>query len=259
MLIQWPDRFYHTSVDTPDRTDPNSLARAGSLAAAYAYWLAVAGPQEATWLGHEMVARFKARLVGKAQQAVTEALALDDGQELAQAVVDLDRRLAYLLDRQKAALGTLERLAQVECPVADLQAEAEQTANHELAWAKGAIDLHVVTLGLDALPPSPPRDLSDEEGEAADVVPARQMRGPVPLNNHLHRLKKDDREQWRQLLKVRKGWMHHTLTSLALFWTDGERSVLEIADLVEMESGQRDVALLLEYFRLLEKLGFVAF
>ncbi|MFN2289657.1 MAG: DUF4910 domain-containing protein, partial [Anaerolineae bacterium] len=33
MLIQWPDRFYHTSADTPDRTDPRSLARAGSLAA----------------------------------------------------------------------------------------------------------------------------------------------------------------------------------------------------------------------------------
>ena len=33
MLIQWPDRFYHTSADTPDRTDPGSLARAGSLAA----------------------------------------------------------------------------------------------------------------------------------------------------------------------------------------------------------------------------------
>jgi hypothetical protein len=35
--------------------------------------------------------------------------------------------------------------------------------------------------------------------------------------------------------------------------------VLEIADLVEMESGKRDVELLLAYFRLLEKLGFVRF
>jgi len=49
------------------------------------------------------------------------------------------------------------------------------------------------------------------------------------------------------------------LTTLALFWADGVRPVLEIADLVELESGQRDVALLLVYFRLLEQLGFVAF
>ena len=40
---------------------------------------------------------------------------------------------------------------------------------------------------------------------------------------------------------------------------DGSRSILDVADLVEMESGLRDVELLLTYFRLLEKLGFVEF
>ncbi len=78
MLIQWPDRFYHTSADTPDRTDPNSLRRTGALAAAYAYWLAAAGDAEAAWLGHEMTARFKARLAQTAQQAVTAADTVDD-------------------------------------------------------------------------------------------------------------------------------------------------------------------------------------
>ena len=33
MLIHWPDRFYHTSADTPDRVSPDSLARSGALAA----------------------------------------------------------------------------------------------------------------------------------------------------------------------------------------------------------------------------------
>src|SRR5439155_24348358 len=28
MLIQWPDRFYHSALDTPDRCDPRSLALA---------------------------------------------------------------------------------------------------------------------------------------------------------------------------------------------------------------------------------------
>ena len=52
---------------------------------------------------------------------------------------------------------------------------------------------------------------------------------------------------------------HHTLTALALYWADGARSLLEIADLVELESGKRDMELLLTYFRLLEKLGFINF
>ena len=33
MLIQWPDRYYHTSEDTLDKVDPAMLARIGSLAA----------------------------------------------------------------------------------------------------------------------------------------------------------------------------------------------------------------------------------
>ena len=257
MLIQWPDRFYHTSADTPDRTDPQSLARAGSLAAIYAYWLATAGAEEATWLGYEMMARFKARLVGTAQAAVTEALALQDGEALARALTGLDRRLAYRLDRQRAALRTLERLAPVECLIADLQAEAKQATEHELAWAKGAVDLHAAALHLDPLPLLPPRELVEEERQAARLVPVRQVRGPVSLREHLHRLDEPDREAWRRLLKTRKGGVHDTAMTLALGWADGARSVLEIADLVELEIGVRDVGLLLAYFRLLQKLGLV--
>jgi len=259
MLIQWPDRFYHTSADTPDRTDPHSLARAAALAAAYAYWLATAGAQAATWLGYEMVARFKRSASEAAQQVVREALAQSDGSTLAQSLADLDRRLAYLLGRHRDAVHSLKRLGRVACPVDELHAEAERAANRELAWAKSFVDLRAASLGLEALPDLAPRDLTEEEREAATLVPERQVTGSIPLGDYLHRLDEDTRENWRQLLKERKGWLYSTLTTLALFWADGVRPVLEIADLVELESGQRDVALLLAYFRLLEQLGFVAF
>ncbi len=257
MLIQWPDRFYHTSADGPDRTDPHSLARAGALAAAYAYWLATAGAGEATWLGYEMVARFKRRLVKAAQAAVGEAMAMRDGGDLARALADLDRRLAYMLDRQLAAFRTLEWLAPVQCPLADLQAEAERTASHELAWAKGFVDLRAAAVGLISMPALPSPGLSQQEQEAADFVPLRGLPGPVELGRHLSRLDVESQERWRQLQKARQDGALYTLLPLALYWADGVRSVLEIADLVEMESGQRDVELLLAYFQLLARLGFV--
>lgn len=258
MLIQWPDRFYHTAADTPDRTDPGSLARAGTVAAAYAYWLASAGPREAAWLGHEMVARFKAHLAKVAQAAVTRALTEDTGQALSCIGADLDRRLAYLLDRQKAALDTLTRLAPQGCPIAGLQAEAEQAARHELVWARGALELQAAALELEGLPILPPPALTPEEQQAAGWKPRRRVRGAIPLDHHLHRRPKEEREAWRRLLKERSGRLHHTLLNLALFWADGQRSVLEIADLVELESGHRDLELLMDYFRLLDRLGLVS-
>jgi aminopeptidase YwaD len=259
MLIQWPDRFYHTAADTPDRTDPHSLARAGSLAAAYAYWLSTAGALEATWLGYEMVARFKTRLVHLAHETVTEALVIDDVEALARTLAGLDRHLAYHLDRHRAALDTLDWIAPMECPVHDLQTAAAQAANRELAWAKGTIELRAAALDatLPGAPPSP--DLSQHEQQASDLIPARQVRGPVPLQSYLHQLDAPDRDAWHQLLQDRNDRSHHTLVELATFWADGSRSILEVADLVEIETGHRDVELLLTYFRLLEKLGFVQF
>ena len=259
MIIQWPDRYYHTAADTPDRTDPQSLARSATLAAAYAYWLASAGNEEALWLGYEMVARFKARVVDTAQTAVTEAQDQTDGETLARTIIDLDRRLAYLLDRQKAALATLERLAPADCLVDEFQAEAEEAVRRELAWARGGVDLHAAAMHLDRLPIIPPRETSEEEQQAAGLVPVRKAPGPIPLQQHLPRLEEEDRLAWGQLLQEREGWGHHTLTSLALYWADGRRSLLDIADLVELETGSRDVALLLAYFRLLGKLGLVGF
>ena len=48
--------------------------------------------------------------------------------------------------------------------------------------------LNIDTLDLESLPQLPPRDLSEEEQLAAGLVPARQVRGPVPLGAHLRRL-----------------------------------------------------------------------
>lgn len=255
ILIQWPDRFYHTSADTPDRTDPQSLARSGSLAAAYAYWLATAGLEEATWLGYEMMARFKTRLVQVAQAAVNELLSLSTAEEMAESISRLDRRLSYLLDRHRAALRTLERLAPVECLVTELHKEAQRVAEQELAWVKNALDLHAVGSKLETLPSPHPKTLSEEEQRAAALVPLRRVRGPISLRDHLHRLERQEREAWHSLLKARKGHTPDTLTSLALYWANGSRSVLEIVELVELETGVRDVELLLAYFRILQKLG----
>ena len=256
MLIQWPDRYYHTSADTPDRVDPQSLARAGALSAAYAYWIACAGTQEATWLGYEMTARFKAQVAAAAQDAVTELMKVQEGDALARCLAGADRRLAYLLDRQQAALCTLERLGPVECLVDDLCGQTAAAAARELDWVREAAGLRAVQLGLEGLPAAAKEELSDLEQQAAALIPVRRLPGPPGLRELQARLSPEDLDLWRGLQKERKG-QAHTLTSLGVYWADGERSVLDIADLVEMEAGVRDVELLLRFFELLHKVGWV--
>jgi aminopeptidase YwaD len=257
MLIQWPDKFYHTSEDTLDKVDPAMLSRIGSLAATYSYFLAVAGPRETTWLGHEMVTRHKARLDHVLQQAMTEVLTLEDGEKLARLAADLDRQVAYLIEREREALNTLHRLWPAgDALIADLQHEVTIAATHELDRLRSVLDQRVSTLGLDALPPAPRPEPDEWDTQAQDMFPRRCHPGPASWSDHQHLLSPEDREHWWKLIKDREAG-GRTLPTLAQYWADGERTVLEIADLVEMETGQRDMELLVEHFRLLAKMGLV--
>jgi hypothetical protein len=258
MLIQWPDRYYHTSADTPDRVDPQSLARAGALTAAYAYWIASAGTDEATWLGYEMTARFKGAVATDAQEAVTELMVAQDGEALARRLGDADRRIAYRLDRHQAAMHTLARLGPVARPLDDLVEEAGTAAARELGWVRDAAGLQAARLGLDDVPEAAEEALPEVEQQAKSLVPMRQIAGPVSLRDLQARLGEEDRAVWRTLQKERKG-RAHTLTSLGVYWADGERTVLDIAERVEMETGVRDVELLIQVFELLRKVGWVDF
>ena len=87
------------------------------------------------------------------------------------------------------------------------------------------------------------------------MVPRRLFRGPISLRPHLNQLSEKEREQRWQFLKAHKKGF--ALPALAVYWADGKRSLLEIADLIELETGQRDVELMVEYFQTLAKLNLI--
>ncbi len=118
MLIQWPDRYYHSSHDTPDKCDPASLALAARCAATYAAFLACAEAPERAWL---------AAAVGRGAER---------------------RRLAALdRDEPERALAAEELRARAEqASLARLDAAAAPAAGHSARWAAttsaapGAVD-----------------------------------------------------------------------------------------------------------------------
>jgi len=50
LWVQLPDRFYHSSLDTPDKLSSRTLHITGTAAGAYVYYLATAKTNEALWL-----------------------------------------------------------------------------------------------------------------------------------------------------------------------------------------------------------------
>jgi aminopeptidase-like protein len=254
MLIQWPDKFWHTSGDTLEKVDPRMLGVLGGLATTYAYFLANAGRREANWLGNEMLARFRARLARTVQGALTDAVAAKDGEELSQAATRLIRRAEFARDRQREAFRSLLRLATQENGlVTDLQAEVDRAVDHELERARAVLQRQAQELGLPEVPSPLQKQPESSDKEAATLVPGRLFPGPVSPGAYLHRLSSVEREEVRAWQKEHRT-LYHGMATVANYWVDGKRTVAEIADLVELETGKRDVPLLVRHCKLLARL-----
>jgi len=258
MLIQWPDKFYHTSADTADKVAPESLGRSGALAAAYAYWLAAASPADAGWLGHWMVTR-AATQMGQAAAAAVEALhAATAAAERGQIWSDYAACSAFRVAGLTRALRSLLRLdSTLGDAVAARVAEVTACAAREDEWVRD----HLPSSDLSG----PARDEASWLAEAETLVPRRLHPGPVDVAMALQ-AHAPDLLPAHWALNADAGPDFHDHTALMQYWTDGRRTVAEIADLVALEAGgaagdQRavfDGGLALRYFKLLAQAGLVA-
>ncbi len=221
MLIQWPDRYYHSSHDTPEKCDPRSLALAARCAATYAGFLATAGPAEIDWLSG-LVAR-------EARRRVLEAA---DETEPSRAVAR--ERL-----RGGRALASLERLDVSRDATAEALRDFEAFVDRECASSRAA----------------------SASASAEDAIrPVRRQGGMLDFQRHLiagwDALPVRERDAWRALERsVPDGGV---IFDLAWFACDGRRSLAEIDALVRLETGRSEPGALRAFFEWTERLGISA-
>jgi aminopeptidase YwaD len=239
-ITEWPDRFYHTSMDTLDKVDPCQLARVGVVAATYACFLAHAGAEEVPWLAEEVLSRHKSRVLALTRDALVRAT---DADQHADDAARLGRQVRFLEERAVRALSSLRRLADVD--LSPWQLEARHFAERELHR-------------MDSLLPDFPAPPSTGEWEeqAASIVPRRLCPGPVDLKNFVNRMNEDEYETWWRVYRDSPD-ATYTYPAMLLYWADGERSLQEICDLIELETGKRVTELLVTCCRLWERLGLV--
>jgi aminopeptidase YwaD len=236
MLIQWPDRFYHSSYDTPDRCDPESLALAARCAAAYAAFVASAGEQEIGWLATQIGRRARIRMLA----------ALESG--------DDEVRVAHEFDRGHWALLSLPQLACTRREDAAAHATAATRTLSEAAThvAQGEIDalrsfmVHETGVTPKAIAPSgQPR------------VPLRALRAPLHYQRWLiegwNSLPVAIRDRWRALETGPENFA--PLFELAWCACDGARTLSLIARRVREESGREAEAEISEFFTWTAALG----
>jgi aminopeptidase-like protein len=256
MMIQWPDKFYHTSADTIDKVDPEMLRKVALMTATYAYFIANAGIQEALWVASETASREKRTTLKRIQDIVT-ATSNGDIDSTSEALRRLRDRVEYWIDRSIEAVRSVKRLEpndkRLNLAVEDLVAELETTTKSERQRAEATIRQMAEAKQWSLKPKK--RRLTQLEKEASNIVPVRKYRGPVSTRHWVGKLSAEEREDFYQFGKAHKE--ASGLETLAVYWSDGKRSLLEVASLVEQESGRHDLVYILGYFRFLERMGLI--
>jgi hypothetical protein len=149
MFITWPDVYYHSSHDTPDKLDPTQFKRAGVVGLGALTVLAIADEPMAMKVAAETLARGTER-VGQAQRKGMAYLAdAPDAAALVEAYKDARNAIRHQVEIEKAALRSSavlfpspseaqKRLAQLEPPIDQRAAalQAEVAAFYRLAGAR---------------------------------------------------------------------------------------------------------------------------
>ncbi len=256
MVIQWPDRFYHTDQDTPDKVDPRMLWRVGTAVSACAYLLASASHEEILAMGYKALSKLENELSDRAAEDVVRITEAGDPQELAVALARTLERLDFRRDVGRKALAHMARLWPEESGFVeklqeklDFYCQVVKRMVEEIARARAE------RLGLEALPEVP----AQEPEDSLRLVPVRLHKGP-PADGEIKRRVKalswEESERWYRLSRE-LGNKRHLLPVLALYWADGHRTLGEIARLVELETGLPVRDFVAEFFQFMEKMGFV--
>jgi hypothetical protein len=171
MLIDWPDRWYHTSADHVDKTDPTTLKRVTIVGAAAAYTIASADDGAAIRIAGETASNGHARLAHQLARGLVAVNEAGTAEALASAYRKARSYVEAAAINEKDTLETVNELAsdrkRLGEHVALLQKGIDQVAATELAGLDA--EMKAVAARLKCAPVAlAPTEL---EAAAAKLVP----------------------------------------------------------------------------------------
>jgi len=225
LWVQLPDRFYHSSQDTPDKLSSRTLHITGTAAGAYVHYLATAQSNEALWLATIAEADIQVDLAERTSAVIRAAAAeLQTGESLGRVAFDGKELIAYRLDRGLRTLPTVMELvpkkdrARVSTAVEAAAERLKAQAGCQTNRLSSALQAMAVARGVSPIAPYT-RPEYPSAARAKSLIPTRKVLGtltlvdaPVPI---------PEGRSWN----FTWSWRANT----PWWWADGKRDVYEIA------------------------------
>ncbi len=243
---------HHNSEDTPGRVDSRSLRDLTIVNAAFLYFLANAGPQEARWLAGLSEDRAYDTILRSVDSYLDRIAAAGGAPQLAGLLGEAKEKTDYLVGRGTQAINSVQRLAPeserlaLKDSIAPLTARLRQFGEGQSLRVESAVRARAGVLGISSA--VEPTHASDPNELAASSIVVKRLRmGTITLDD----LAPDQRQGYPS-----GAWDLPVIT--ALYWCDGQRTLAEVIHLTRMELGPTDIDFV-GYFRFLRKHGYVEF
>ncbi len=237
MLLQWPDIYYHSTLDTVDKSDATALKWIGTTIAVAAYEIANADKNKAiefaeTDFVYNMNKIFKTyeKLVKKLKKG---KISIDTALKI----------MNFILDNTIKSIQSVNRLETV----------SEQEISPQIELIK--INVEKIKKTLQDKYSDVKKELSELEQKASNITPKRKFKYPLNLTDIIFQLEPNEIIRWIQINNEDKQF-HNKIYELCNFM-DGKRTLLEIVELVRMEFGNLELAIALDFVETLKTLKLV--
>jgi hypothetical protein len=239
-FFEWPDRFYHTNMDTADKVSPDTLHRTGTAAAALAYAFAAADAGAARELVCIADSGARSRLAATVSAGLAAVAAAPDR------AAEWAERLTVMGEVGRDTLASV--LALLPAPEAEEIRALVRRRGEALVRAAAAERERLLDMAGATVTPAP--DHAD-----AGRRPRRLYPGAFPRRDVAVRIPDwEERERQAGRLDPRHGQKTFELLNLC----DGEHALGDICRLVQAEFGPFTVADAVAYLAPLMEHGFVA-
>ena len=249
----WPDMWYHSSADTPDKMDPTQFRRAAVVGTGAMVTLGAADDALAFRVAGESMGRGTERLGEAYRKGLGYMGDITDGSQLANAYREARNAVAHQAAVERAVILTTRDLFATEgasARVNTLATSVDRKAAALQAELTDAWKVAAAQWGVQAKEPA--RTALEREAEklvAARVGGAQRGRGATNPN-----MSDADRAA---LQAAQSRFPQHMQSELNILLGQGTRTVLEIRDFLSGEFDPLPLEVLMDLLRAQEKAGSV--
>ncbi|MEM2194385.1 MAG: DUF4910 domain-containing protein [Candidatus Methanomethylicia archaeon] len=250
-FIHWPDKYYHTDLDTIDKVDPKELKRVGLAVSVIALMLTTPSNSDLELIIDECLKRLISKISFENQKTISKVIReVTEGKSPSRIARELT--LGFIKNNEyiELAVNTLNSIRRIYNLTSEDIEEAikliRDYGEYEVNRLRKISIKHDIPLIIE---------YNDYESKAKEIIPMRCFKAPLDFNMFRKLLGEDIYNKYIEMFNHNRNLRN--IFDEVINFMNGKRSLLEIYWKVLAEYDNADLKQIMEFVEDLEKINLV--